>query len=468
MLKIKRKNKLLAACALALLANGTLAKANLACESDLLFNWAEAHFQDLFPRPANTETLTPWLYRFYPESGIYAGVNSDKDVYLMGGSFGNAPFYIDKLGNLLTQAYGGSSADWNCPIKFTAVKLPPADNTMQPPNGSYLGGTPLLHFVTKDLVFGVYNHPQFTDGGKIFRSEDGGVNWSLVGDNLAAIQAFAFVDEAVGYVVGSASSFGVNQYVGKTTDGGKTWTNLTPKLLNSVNEIWVGIPRNTMNYNVATLGEDTVFIVGRHTVYASFDGGENWLLAGGAKSRDESTKTSLHRTTLRVVGNKAYVAMYDHLEYYVADAASPEWLTLPAPWDYEAGLKLTQLTFASAERGWALVEVTATNTLELYETLNGGQNWQKVASALKSDKTALFPRSGNLIYHGDVLFGTAQIGTRSGDYVLTSSDGGRSWEQNDWYGEGGWPLLYKAVGNELRVYKNLHGSYYLREYGVMD
>ncbi|MDP3875924.1 MAG: hypothetical protein Q8Q50_02985 [Methylobacter sp.] len=468
MLKNNRKNKLLAACTLALLTNATLAKADLACESDLLFNWAEAHFQDLFPRSANTETLAPWLYRFYPESGIYAGVNSDKDVYLMGGSFGNEPFYIDKLGNLLTQAYG--AVGWDCPITFTAVKLPAADSSpsMKPPNGSYLGLTPLLHFVTKDLVFGVYNHPQFTNGGMIFRSEDGGVNWSLVGDDLASLHAFAFVDEAVGYVVGSASSFGVNQYVGKTTDGGKTWTDITAKLLNSVNEIWAGIARNTMNYNVATLGEDTVFIVGRHTVYASFDGGENWLLAGGAKSRDESTKTSLHRTTLRVVDNKAYVAMYDHFEYYVADAASPEWLTLPAPWDYEAGLKLTQLTFANAERGWALVEVTATNTLELYETLNGGQNWQKVASALKSDKTALFPRSANLIYYGDVLFGTAQIGTRSGDYVLTSTDGGRSWEQNDWYGEGGWPLLYKVVDNELRVYKNLNGDYNLREYGVMD
>jgi len=149
MIKIKRKNKLLAACTLALLINGTLVKADLACESDLLFNWAEAHFQDLFPRPANTETLAPWLYRFYPESGIYAGVNSDKDVYLMGGSFGNEPFYIDKLGNLLTQAYG--FADWDCPVKFTAVKLPAANINMKPPNGSYLGLTPLLHFVTKTL-----------------------------------------------------------------------------------------------------------------------------------------------------------------------------------------------------------------------------------------------------------------------------------------------------------------------------
>ena len=73
-------------------------------DANKLLNWAQNTFKDLFPSTQPTQTLEPWLYRYYPETGIYAGVNkNDQDVYVLGGSFGSSPKRIDSLTNLITQ-----------------------------------------------------------------------------------------------------------------------------------------------------------------------------------------------------------------------------------------------------------------------------------------------------------------------------------------------------------------------------
>lgn len=351
----------------------------------------------------------------------------------------------------------------NSITKFDDITLPSADSGNKPPNGSYLGLSPILHFVTNDIVMGVYNHPGFVDGGTIYRSEDGGINWSLISTGLPHIQAFAFADDQTGYVVGSASGYGVTQYVGKTLDSGKTWTDITQNLLDSVNEIWAGIPRSTMNYNVIAPDDNTVFIAGSHTVYASFDGGDNWMLAGGKKTRDSYTDNYLHYTTLGLIDGKAFIATYDSLEYYLIDnSASQAWTAIPAPWNYHAGLILRNLLFASTTLGWAIVEDSATGMLSLYKTQDGGAEWIGVAQAGTDDFYSLFPRTGNLTYHNGILFGTSYLDRA---YILTSTDEGKSWKKNDFHSDG-WPFYLKIVDSELRAYKNVNGYYNLRAYGL--
>ena len=285
---------------------------------------------------------------------------------------------------------------------------------------------------------------------------------------MAPIQAVAFADKSVGYVVGSRASFGVSQYLGKSVDGGKTWSDITANLA-QVNEVVANIPRYTLIYNVAAPLVDTLFIAGRHTLYESSDGGNSWKLAAGAKSRDENTPTSLYWTSLTTVSGRVFIASYTALESVdLGTGSTGEWVKRLAPWNQGDGLPLVNLAFESSTSGWAVIERTSAGLLELYETTNGGVSWTKVSQAGKSDTTAVFPNSGNLVAFGNMLFGTAKLarGNTTNDYVVVSSDGGRTWEKSDYYGIG-WPLFLKVVDNELRAYLNVHGDYNLRAYTLV-
>ena len=55
----------------------------------VLLNWAEATYPALFPGPKSNLTQAPYEYRYYPETGNYAGVAGD-DVYILGPVSGNA------------------------------------------------------------------------------------------------------------------------------------------------------------------------------------------------------------------------------------------------------------------------------------------------------------------------------------------------------------------------------------------
>jgi len=90
--------------AFAILGSIPFALADVASDTEKLLNWAQNSYKDLFPSIQPTQTLEPWLYRFYPETGIYAGVNKgDGGVYVLGGRFGGTPQKIDSLAALITQ-----------------------------------------------------------------------------------------------------------------------------------------------------------------------------------------------------------------------------------------------------------------------------------------------------------------------------------------------------------------------------
>ena len=98
------KRLILSACTFILLGNIHFASADIASDTERLLNWAETTYPNLFPSHQATQNIEPWLYRYYPESQIYAGVNkNDNEVYVLGGNFGNTPTRIDTLANLVSQ-----------------------------------------------------------------------------------------------------------------------------------------------------------------------------------------------------------------------------------------------------------------------------------------------------------------------------------------------------------------------------
>lgn len=78
------------------------AQADLTSDSEQIMNDAEKAFTAFFPSKQATQVVDPFRFRFYPSSGIYLGINqNDAGVYLLGGSFGNTPFYVDQTDSVI-------------------------------------------------------------------------------------------------------------------------------------------------------------------------------------------------------------------------------------------------------------------------------------------------------------------------------------------------------------------------------
>lgn len=85
-----------------LIGHFKLVFADTVSDTEKLFNWAEGTYAELFPSHQSTQSFESWLFRFYPETNVYAGVNqADNSAYVAGGSWGNDPVFIDTLPNLI-------------------------------------------------------------------------------------------------------------------------------------------------------------------------------------------------------------------------------------------------------------------------------------------------------------------------------------------------------------------------------
>jgi hypothetical protein len=112
------------ACLLVLLFGfNPVTTAATTAQIETLFNWAENTFPDLFPDHQITQTVDPWVFRFYPSTGIYAGVRND-EVYVLGGPWGTEnPTLIDTLPSLLAQIQG-SGGNGSVPACSDTATIP--------------------------------------------------------------------------------------------------------------------------------------------------------------------------------------------------------------------------------------------------------------------------------------------------------------------------------------------------------
>lgn len=111
------------ACLLVLLFSFNPATAATTPQIETLFNWAENTFPELFPDHQITQTVDPWVFRFYPATGIYAGVKND-EVFVLGGPWGTEnPTFIDTLPSLLAQIQG-SGGNGSVPACSDTATIP--------------------------------------------------------------------------------------------------------------------------------------------------------------------------------------------------------------------------------------------------------------------------------------------------------------------------------------------------------
>ncbi len=123
-------------------------------------------------------------------------------------------------------------------------------------------------------------------GRGILVSHDGGNTWTLTGQNVfdrRTIAEIAVSPTSANTAYAAVSSFGVNGVNGgtgifKTTDGGQTWTNTTASISTSQQFSSVVIdPKNPQTVYAAV---GTLFGSSQNGVYKSTDGGNTWVAAG--------------------------------------------------------------------------------------------------------------------------------------------------------------------------------------------
>ena len=95
------------------------------------------------------------------------------------------------------------------------------------------------------------------DSGRILRSTDGGVHWMMVHSNPPTDIFKVFIsNDSVGYVAGGPySSSGPADYIYRTTDAGKTWTNQ-----------FVNVPDGTMFEDICFVNDSVGWAVGHNGV----------------------------------------------------------------------------------------------------------------------------------------------------------------------------------------------------------
>lgn len=103
-MKQTMKQLILSACTVTLLGSIHFASADTASDTEMLLNWAENTYPQFFPNHQTTQSIEPWLFRYYPDTGVYAGVQKyENNVYVLGGPWGNNPTLIAALPDLIVQ-----------------------------------------------------------------------------------------------------------------------------------------------------------------------------------------------------------------------------------------------------------------------------------------------------------------------------------------------------------------------------
>ncbi len=277
--------------------------------------------------------------------------------------------------------------------------------------GVTIGNCTAIHFVNDTLGF------VGTSTGKIFRTEDAGLTWSLQNSGITAqLERFFFVDDQLGFAVAA-------QFILRSTDGGSTWEQLpTPELVNikdlhfwdAMNGIGVG----AVGVILRTVdGGDTWSSITSPTTYTMNDleVQGNTLIACGAWSRIIRSTDGGATWTVQTSDNRErYSLSFTPAGVGLMGASGIVYrsLDMGATWSMvHVGTpnSLTRMSFANDQIG-----VVAGST-EGVRTINGGRHW----AASDVIGLGVHMRSDGAGSSG----GGQGVNTRTGDFYATVQNG---------------------------------------------
>lgn len=75
--------------------------ADINTESDIVFDWAELTYLELFSPASTTEFIGEWRYRYYSKTDNYIGVNNNEKVAVLGNQFGEGIVFVGTVSEFL-------------------------------------------------------------------------------------------------------------------------------------------------------------------------------------------------------------------------------------------------------------------------------------------------------------------------------------------------------------------------------
>jgi photosystem II stability/assembly factor-like uncharacterized protein len=212
----------------------------------------------------------------------------------------------------------------------------------------------------------------------IFQTSDGGLTWTKkfghepgqpVGETALPLSGLksgiAPVNMQTAFVYGVIYSSGT-LYAFRTDDGGVTWTALgNVPLPPEAANYELGIDPGHMTFITPTNGYMSIRMVGadmKTAVYVTSDGGGSWSL----------TPTFIPNGGSADFVSAREMIQYNGEQFYVTQDAGRTWSVIPP--DVKFGDMFAQSDFVNTRTGWVLT-LDPTNQRTLYRTSDGGATW---------------------------------------------------------------------------------------------
>jgi photosystem II stability/assembly factor-like uncharacterized protein len=213
----------------------------------------------------------------------------------------------------------------------------------------------------------------------VFQTTDGGATWTQTYTNdpnlpdasdslpLGGLKSDLLPrDMQTAWVGGVIYSPGT-VYLFRTDDGGRNWSPVNLELPSGAENFELGIDRDQMQFVTANDGFLIVRMSGDSTqtaVYVTNDGGETWRL----------TPTLISQAGQSDFVSAEEVVIYSGEQFYVTRDAALTWTTISP--DIVFGDSFATMDFVNPDNGWIIT--VADDQRALYRTHNGGATWLPV------------------------------------------------------------------------------------------
>lgn len=317
-----------------------------------------------------------------------------------------------------------------------------------------------LDFITPDLGWIPLEMGAGGTSGGLMLTRDGGKNFEIIDGfgEMSSISEVDFTSQQQGWAIGRALNYG--EYIIHTTDGGKTWTQVYPKIrptkvisfVDNLNgfglgqlsdsgallytpdggDTWENIHSFTEDYNpsmISFISRDTGWVLAgqkesaKTVIFKTSDGGKTWTTLDGGISQIEAYLMDYIRffdqNSGLLISTKA-----DSTDYYQTKDGGRTWQITELK--SEKG-SINQFSFVSGKQGWGTSSPMGDNVVSL-KKMKDGSAWE----LLKRIGTNTHSYGIEFISEdkGWMLIEEPAYKPDSRKKLLITADGGQTWSSH--------------------------------------